>query len=159
MAEQVQRVVFVGAESTGKSTLSEHLAHEYGTVAGPEIGRFISEDPIGLEGGMNLYAYAGNMPMDAVYPIRLRFPHRGASLFFGRNEEEGLRCVYHGWKFDVTGACVEMPNEPAESDFKHKVKATAYPTQERNGIVWAYLGPPDRQPPFPTRPSSPTLHS
>ena len=54
-------------------------------------------------------------------------PHRGASLFFGRNEEQGLRCVYHGWKFDVEGHCVDMPNEPAESDFKTKVTVTAYP--------------------------------
>ena len=54
-------------------------------------------------------------------------PHRGASLFFGRNEESGLRCVYHGWKFDVDGACVDMPNEPAESDFKNRVHARAYP--------------------------------
>jgi phthalate 4,5-dioxygenase len=68
-------------------------------------------------------------------------PHRGASLFFGRNEECGLRCVYHGWKFDVQGNCVDMPNEPAESDFKHKVKATAYPAQERGGIIWVYMGP------------------
>jgi phenylpropionate dioxygenase-like ring-hydroxylating dioxygenase large terminal subunit len=66
-------------------------------------------------------------------------PHRGASLFFGRNEEAGLRCVYHGWKFDVGGACIDMPNEPAESDFRTKVKATAYPTRERGGVVWAYL--------------------
>ena len=73
-------------------------------------------------------------------------PHRGASLFFGRNEESGLRCVYHGWKFDISGACVDMPNEPAESDFKTKVKAVAYPTRERGGIVWAYLGP-RREPP------------
>src|ERR671926_959539 len=76
-------------------------------------------------------------------------PHRGASLFFGRNEEHGLRCVYHGWKFDVEGTCVDMPNEPAESDFKHKVKAVAYPTQERGGIVWAYLGPRKTPPPLP----------
>ena len=68
-------------------------------------------------------------------------PHRGASMFFGRNEEEGLRCVYHGWKFDVTGACVDMPSEPAESNFKNKVHAKAYPTQERNGVIWAYMGP------------------
>src|SRR6188508_1845434 len=47
-------------------------------------------------------------------------PHRGASLFFGRNEDAGLRCVYHGWKFDTAGNCLDMPNEPAESDFKHK---------------------------------------
>ena len=55
-------------------------------------------------------------------------PHRRASLFFGRNEECGLRCVYHGWKFDVAGACTDMMNEPEENDFKHKVRLTAYPT-------------------------------
>src|ERR671915_787149 len=54
-------------------------------------------------------------------------PHRGAPMFFGRNEEEGLRCVYHGWKFDVSGQCVDMPSEPAESNFKNKVRARAYP--------------------------------
>src|SRR5579871_4433687 len=68
-------------------------------------------------------------------------PHRGASLFFGRNEENGLRCVYHGWKFSADGTCVDMPNEPAESDFKHKVRATAYPVVESGGVLWAYLGP------------------
>jgi phthalate 4,5-dioxygenase len=76
-------------------------------------------------------------------------PHRGASLFFGRNEEEGLRCVYHGWKFDETGACVDMPSEPAESNFKSKVRARAYQTHERNGIVWAYMGPRETPPPLP----------
>jgi nitrite reductase/ring-hydroxylating ferredoxin subunit len=76
-------------------------------------------------------------------------PHRGASLFFGRNEEAGLRCVYHGWKFDVDGNCIDMPNEPAESDFKQKVKAVAYPTQERGGVVWAYMGPRKTPPPMP----------
>jgi phenylpropionate dioxygenase-like ring-hydroxylating dioxygenase large terminal subunit len=77
-------------------------------------------------------------------------PHRGASLFFGRNEECGLRCVYHGWKFAADGTCIDMPNEPAESDFKHKVKATAYPTQERNGLIWAYMGPRSVPPPLPS---------
>jgi phthalate 4,5-dioxygenase len=67
-------------------------------------------------------------------------PHRGASLFFGRNEADGLRCIYHGWKFDVTGACVDQPSEPPESNFKSKVCATAYPCVERNGVVWAYMG-------------------
>jgi len=67
-------------------------------------------------------------------------PHRGASMFFGRNEEEGLRCVYHGWKFDTTGACVDMPSEPAESNFKNKVHTKAYPCSERNGDVWAAYG-------------------
>jgi phenylpropionate dioxygenase-like ring-hydroxylating dioxygenase large terminal subunit len=76
-------------------------------------------------------------------------PHRGASLFFGRNEEEGLRCVYHGWKFDVSGACVDMPSEPAESNFKNKVRGRAYPCRERNGIIWAYMGPREVPPPLP----------
>ena len=75
-------------------------------------------------------------------------PHRGASLFFGRNEEAGLRCVYHGWKFDTTGACVDMPSEPAESNFKTKVMAQAYPTHESGGIVWTYMGPPEKMQPF-----------
>jgi phenylpropionate dioxygenase-like ring-hydroxylating dioxygenase large terminal subunit len=76
-------------------------------------------------------------------------PHRGASLFFGRNEEAGLRCVYHGWKFDATGRCVDMPNEPAESSFKDKVRAQAYPCQERAGIVWTYMGPRSTPPSLP----------
>jgi len=76
-------------------------------------------------------------------------PHRGASLFFGRNEEEGLRCVYHGWKFDVSGRCVDMPNEPAESNFRDKVHASAYPCAERNGLVWTYMGPRETPPPLP----------
>ncbi|HET6318253.1 MAG TPA: Rieske 2Fe-2S domain-containing protein, partial [Chloroflexota bacterium] len=76
-------------------------------------------------------------------------PHRGASLFFGRNEEAGLRCVYHGWKFTTDGTCVDMPNEPGESDFKQKVKAVAYPTQERAGVVWIYMGAQSEPPPLP----------
>ena len=71
-------------------------------------------------------------------------PHRGASLFFGRNEEAGLRCVYHGWKFDTSGACVDMPSEPAESNFKTKVRVQAYPTHESGGVVWTYMGPAER---------------
>ena len=76
-------------------------------------------------------------------------PHRGASMFFGRNEENGLRCVYHGWKFDSEGACVDMPNEPAESNFKHKIKAAAYPLAEWGTIIWIYMGPKDLKPELP----------
>jgi nitrite reductase/ring-hydroxylating ferredoxin subunit len=75
-------------------------------------------------------------------------PHRGASLFFGRNEESGLRCVYHGWKFDIEGNCVDMPNEPPESSFKGKIHHTSYPCVERAGLVWTYMGPPEKQPPM-----------
>src|SRR3954454_23917723 len=76
-------------------------------------------------------------------------PHRRAPLFFGRNEECGLRCVYHGWKFDRNGDCVDMPNEPEESKFKHKVELTAYPTWEKSGIIWTYMGPKAEQPSVP----------
>jgi nitrite reductase/ring-hydroxylating ferredoxin subunit len=76
-------------------------------------------------------------------------PHRGANLYFGRNEENGLRCVYHGWKFDVSGQCVDLPNTPEGDTYKRKVQAAAYPCQEAGGIIFAYMGPKDRQPPFP----------
>src|SRR5262245_32042474 len=75
-------------------------------------------------------------------------PHRGASMFFGRNEEAGLRCVYHGWKFDTDGTCVDMPSEPAESNFRSKVRINAYPTHESGGIVWTYMGPRETMPAF-----------
>jgi phthalate 4,5-dioxygenase len=76
-------------------------------------------------------------------------PHRRAPLFFGRNEECGIRCVYHGWKFDRTGACVDMPSEPPDSLFKTKVTVEAYPAWEGGGMVWTYMGPPELQPPPP----------
>jgi nitrite reductase/ring-hydroxylating ferredoxin subunit len=68
-------------------------------------------------------------------------PHRCASLFLGRNEENGLRCVYHGWKFDVDGQCVDMPNEPAEYEFKRRMRTRSYPVRDWGGLIWAYLGP------------------
>ena len=76
-------------------------------------------------------------------------PHRRASLFWGRKEENGLRCVYHGWKFDVNGTCVDMPNEPREHGFENRVRTTAYPTCEYGGLIWAYLGPREQQPQLP----------
>jgi phthalate 4,5-dioxygenase len=97
--------------------------------------------------GENLIAFRATS--GAVGLVHGNCPHRGASLFYGRNEQEGLRCVYHGWKFDVTGRCVDMPNEPAESNFRGKVRAVAYPCVERAGLVWAYLGPRETPPPLP----------
>jgi phthalate 4,5-dioxygenase len=78
-----------------------------------------------------------------------RCPHRCASLFLGRNEENGIRCVYHGWKFDAEGKCVDMPNVPPHQDFKHKVNAKAYKAVERVGLVWVYMGAPAAAPPMP----------
>jgi len=71
-------------------------------------------------------------------------PHRKASLAFGRVDEEGIRCPYHGWKFDCTGACLEQPAEPEEGGFKNKIKHTAYPVEKLGGLLWAYLGPEPR---------------
>lgn len=76
-------------------------------------------------------------------------PHRGAPMFFGRNEACGLRCVYHGWKFDTAGNCVEMPNVLEGQEYKDRVKIPAYPCRDVAGMIWAYMGPPDKQPPFP----------
>ncbi len=76
-------------------------------------------------------------------------PHRGASLVFGRNEESGIRCLYHGWKIDVEGNLVDTPVEPAGSDLKHKIKHLAYPTHEQGDMVWAYMGPREKVPAFP----------
>jgi phenylpropionate dioxygenase-like ring-hydroxylating dioxygenase large terminal subunit len=81
--------------------------------------------------------------------VDTRCPHRSASLFWGRVEEQGLRCVYHGWKFDIEGRCVDMPSEPEATNFKHKVSIPAYPAIEAGGVVWTYMGPKDKQPPPP----------
>ena len=78
-----------------------------------------------------------------------RCPHRCASLFFGRTEGDGLRCVYHGWKFAADGRCVEQPNLTPEQTFAEKVRAKAYPVQERNGLVWVYMGKAAEPPGLP----------
>jgi nitrite reductase/ring-hydroxylating ferredoxin subunit len=75
--------------------------------------------------------------------------HRGVSLWFGRNEEGGLRCAYHGWKYDVTGQCVEIPSEPDNPQLCGRMKLKSYPLVERGGVLWTYMGPPERQPPLP----------
>jgi len=78
-----------------------------------------------------------------------RCPHRCASLFFGRNEDNGIRCVYHGWKFDIDGNCLEMPNVPARQSFKTKVKAKVYKTKEQNGLIWVFMGDQNKVPDLP----------
>src|SRR6202166_1688746 len=76
-------------------------------------------------------------------------PHRCASLFLGRNEEGGIRCVYHGWKYDTEGNCLETPNVAGNPDFKKQIKAKAYRVAERNGLVWVYMGERQEAPPLP----------
>ena len=83
-----------------------------------------------------------------------RCPHRTASLFFGRNEESGLRCVYHGLKFDVEGNCVDLPcvpqmNDAQKANVQNQLRVKAYPCLDRGDVVWTYLGPPEHKPEFP----------
>ncbi len=86
-------------------------------------------------------------------------PHRRASLVYGRNEEGGLRCLYHGWKMDVAGNVTEMVSEPASSGFMDKVKHKAFPTKEWGGLVWAWFGPADAVPEFVPPPWAPTAET
>lgn len=79
-----------------------------------------------------------------------RCPHRLASLALGRNEEGGIRCIYHGWKFDTAGTCTDMPTEPGAYGFRDRMKLTSYPAHEAGKIVWTYMGPEGTAPAFPT---------
>lgn len=112
--------------------LSDELADRDGA---PVRVRVLGEDLVAFRDG------AG-----AIGLLEEHCPHRGASLYFGRNEECGLRCVYHGWKFDASGRCVDMPNE--QRPFKDRVTQRSYPTHEAGGMIWAYLGPPETISPF-----------
>lgn len=79
-----------------------------------------------------------------------RCPHRCASLFYGRNEEGGIRCIYHGWKFNTDGNCLDMPNVAPRQRFEDKVHAKAYKVTERAGLIWVYMGPRAEAPPLPS---------
>jgi phthalate 4,5-dioxygenase oxygenase subunit len=72
--------------------------------------------------------------------------HRGVSLWFGRNEEGGVRCPYHGWKYDVDGKCMELPSEPESSGMRERIALKSYPTLEQGGVIWVYMGPPELKP-------------
>jgi phthalate 4,5-dioxygenase oxygenase subunit len=86
-------------------------------------------------------------------------PHRKVSLAFGRNEECGLRCLYHGWKFDTEGNVIDMPSEPKASALPEKARHLSYPTREAGGFVWAYMGPPEAMPEFEAPPWSPHMEA
>ena len=85
----------------------------------------------------------------AVGLLQLYCPHRGTSLEFGLIADRGIRCCYHGWLFDVDGTILETPGEPADSTLKNRLFHGAYPVHEHAGLVFAYMGPPDKRPPFP----------
>ena len=96
--------------------------------------------------GERLVAYRGRSGVAGL--IGEFCPHRGASLYFGRVEDAGMRCVYHGWQFGLDGQCTDMPSEPPESSFASKVCHTAYPCREAGGMIWTYMGP-GSPPPLP----------
>ena len=124
------------------AALSEQLAEPGGT---PVRLRLFGEDLVAFRDSEGRLGVLGEF-----------CPHRKASLAFGRNEECGLRCLYHGWKFDVSGNVMEMPSEPRESGFADRVKHLAYPVQEAGGFVWTYMGPPASMPAFEPPPWAPT---
>jgi phthalate 4,5-dioxygenase len=76
--------------------------------------------------------------------------HRGVSLWFGRNEDCGLRCAYHGWKYDVTGQCTDLPSEPESTGMRARIKLKSYPCIEHGGMIWTYMGPPEQRPAPPS---------
>lgn len=130
------------------------LMRHYWMIGGKSFELAADGDPIRLKLlGEKLIAFRDSNGKIGVMDHRC--PHRCASLFFGRNEESGVRCVYHGWKFDVDGNCLDMANVPPHQDFKHKVHAKAYKTAERNGLFWVFMGDQDNVPELP--PIEPTL--
>ena len=108
----------------------------------------VASDPVEVEVlGEKLIAFRDGAGRYALFENFC--PHRGTPLYYGRNEGDGLRCIYHGWKFDASGRCIEMPSEPAKSNFKDKVRVRAYELREMAGILWAYMGPPEVRPELP----------
>jgi len=139
-----------GAEltRTGPGTAMGDLMRQYWIPAAASTELVCGAAPIRLVLlGEKLIAFRDSAGRVGVMDHRC--PHRGASLFLGRNEEEGIRCIYHGWKYDVAGNCLEMPNLPHHQDFSRKVRAKAYRTVERAGLVWVYMGARAEAPALP----------
>ena len=140
-AEDNERLVRVGPGTPGGELLRRYwtpalLSSELPERDGAPVRvRLLCEDLIAFRDSTG-----------AVGLVDAHCPHRRAPMFFGRNEDCGLRCVYHGWKFDRHGACVDMPSEPAGTPLQAKVKIKAYPTYEAGGIVWTYMGPEAQRP-------------
>src|SRR5262245_28286453 len=142
-----------GAEETGRlmrrhwlpACMSEEVAERDGA---PARSRLMGEDLVVFRDSNGRVGVLGEF-----------CPHRGASLALGRNEECGLRCLYHGWKMDVEGNVLEMVSEPAQSGMAAKVKHKAYHAQEWGGLVFAYMGPKDGMPPFRAQPFAPSIET
>jgi phthalate 4,5-dioxygenase len=114
------------------------LSRELEAEGAPVRVRLLSENLIGFRDGQGRVGLLGE-----------HCAHRGASLYYGRNLNGGLSCWYHGWKYDIDGKCLDQPNEPPETRFCDRVRQKAYPCVDRNGVIWTYMGPPEKQPDFP----------
>lgn len=114
---------------------------ESDATATPRLIRVLGEDLILFRDG------AGKPGL-----LHPRCAHRGSSLYYGKVEAQGIRCCYHGWLFDTEGHCLEQPCEPNQGELRHNVRQPWYPVKERYGLIWAYLGPMDRQPLLPRYP-------
>jgi len=139
-SEQLTRV--------GPGTMMGELMRQYWLPAARSSEVIAGGDPLRLMLlGERLIAFRDNAGRVGVMDHRC--PHRCASLFYGRNEDGGIRCVYHGWKFDAEGNCIDMPNVPPDQDFRQKVHAKAYRATERAGVIWVYMGQREVTPPMP----------
>ena len=133
---------------TGRGTVMGELMRRYWIPAALSSELATEGEPMRLKLlGEELIAFRQRDGQAVI--MNHRCPHRGASLFFGRVEDGGIRCVYHGWKFDAAGQCLDMPNVPDGDAQRAKVRASAYRTFERNGLVWVYMGEQQDAPPFP----------
>ena len=131
----------------GPGTPMGELMREYWIPAAMSTELKADGDPMRLMLlGEKLVAFRDSSGKVGIFDHRC--PHRRASLFFGRNEQGGIRCVYHGWKFDTSGQCLETLNVP-DPAFKDHVRAKAYPAAERNGLIYAYMGKAAVLPPLP----------
>jgi phthalate 4,5-dioxygenase len=131
----------------GPGSLTSNLMRQYWIPAGKSSELVAGGAPVRMMLlGEKLIAY--REPSGKVGVMDPVCPHRGASLFYGRNEDGGIRCAYHGWKFDIRGTCTEFPNVPAAYP-RPKVKTTAYKAAEANGMFWVYMGEREVPPPLP----------
>jgi phthalate 4,5-dioxygenase oxygenase subunit len=139
-SEQLTRV--------GPGTMMGDLVRQYWLPAAKSSEVVVGGDPLRLMLlGEKLIAFRDHTGRVGVMDHRC--PHRCASLFYGRNEAGGIRCVYHGWQFDADGNCVDMPNLTPEQDFRQKVHAKAYKVSERAGVIWVHMGAQAEAPPMP----------
>ncbi|WP_245961247.1 Rieske 2Fe-2S domain-containing protein [Neopusillimonas maritima] len=134
-------LVFVGPGTPGGEYLRRYwhpVAVSKNVTTRPQEVRILGEDLILFRDGRGRPGL-----------LLPRCAHRGTSLFYGKVDDEGIRCCYHGWQFDVQGRCIDQPCEPERGLHRDKVRQPWYPVEERYGLVFAYMGPPDKTPDLP----------